>query len=96
MRSCILLYDDKSCDDDAIGTVIQQDLAKVKVFLCAGTSLAVPGMKKLADDMCSRATISIWISREEPPAGTHWDVKYVGDCDDLAQFYFRDCSDVSI
>ncbi|KAL5370710.1 hypothetical protein DPSP01_014698 [Paraphaeosphaeria sporulosa] len=89
MRPSILLYDQSSDDDEAVGTVMSQDLSKkVDIFVCVGTRLTVPHAKKFATEMCAHAEKSIWISREDPPRGTRWDVVYKGDCDDVADFYF--------
>ncbi|KAK7178005.1 NAD-dependent protein deacetylase hst4 [Paraphaeosphaeria sporulosa] len=89
MRPCILLYDQPSGDDEAVGTVMSQDLSKkVGIFVCVGSRLTVPNAKKFAKEMCARAEKSIWISRENPPRGTKWDVMYRGDCDDVGEFYF--------
>lgn len=91
LRPHIVLYGEANPDEDVIGQVVEADLQKpIDVVLVVGTSLKIPGMKRLVTEFSRAAKLQatssvIWISKEAPPAHlmSIFDVILLGDCDDV-------------
>jgi NAD-dependent histone deacetylase SIR2 len=96
LRPRIVLYNGQNPDDEAIGSVIMSDLrARPDAFIVAGTTLKVPGARRIVREMCRLVRdrvngITIWISKEAAPKGKDlencWDLVVTGSCDEVAQY----------
>lgn len=91
LRPNIVLYGEENPDSDLIGDIVQQDLRKgAGIVLVIGTSLKVPGARRLVKELCratrSRGGQAVWINRDNPPSALRFDFNAVirGDCDDIA------------
>ncbi|KAF2460800.1 DHS-like NAD/FAD-binding domain-containing protein [Lineolata rhizophorae] len=93
LRPRMVLYDESSPDDEAIGSVTRADLrARPDAFLVVGTSLKIPGVKRIAREMCKvvrgrRDGVTVWINNDPEPASIkdlEWDIVVRGPCDEVA------------
>ncbi|EPQ62703.1 BgtA-21270 [Blumeria graminis f. sp. tritici] len=112
LRPRILLYNEHNPDEDAIGAVSFADITKgPDAVIVVGTSLQVPGIRRLAKEMCLRTRdrkngFTAWINRDPEPSGCDirdcWDMVVRADCDDIARIVGlpnwddKDCGNYSI
>ncbi|KAI9804372.1 MAG: hypothetical protein M1833_007179 [Piccolia ochrophora] len=95
LRPRILLYNEYNPDEDAIGAVTKADLkSRPDAVIVAGTSLKVPGVKRIVKEMCGvvrgrRDGVAIWINNDPEPVGkvfeNCWDLIVRGNCDEVAR-----------
>lgn len=94
MRPRIVLYNEGNPDEDAIGSVSMADLrSRPDAVLVVGTSLKVPGVRRLAKELCQvtrgrRDGFTAWLNVDPVPVGAEfrdcWDLVVRGECDDVA------------
>lgn len=94
LRPRMVLYNESNPDDEAIGMVVKADLrARPDAVIVVGTSLEIPGVKRIVREMCGvvrgrRDGVAIWINRGAPPIAKEfddcWDLVVAGDCDKVA------------
>lgn len=95
MRPRMVLYNEHNPDDEAIGAVASADLrTRPDAVIVVGTSLKVPGVRRIAREMCAvargrRDGFTAWINNEPEPVGPEfkdcWDIVVRGDCDEVAR-----------
>ena len=95
LRPRMVLYNESNPDDEAIGAVVKADLLKrPDAVIVVGTSLEIPGVKRIVREMCGTVRgrkdgVAVWINRGPPPIGKDfedcWDLVVAGDCDQVAQ-----------
>lgn len=95
LRPRMVLYNEYNPDEDAIGKASAADLrARPDAVIVVGTSLEIPGVKKIVREMCKvvrgrKEGDAIWINRNPPPIAKEfqdcWDLIVAGDCDAVAQ-----------
>jgi len=89
LRPGIVLYGEENPNGTVIGKIAEEDVRTgPDVVYVVGTSLKVPGAKRLVRELC-RATeaqggSSVWINRTPPPYGFKFDFMFLGDCDIIA------------
>lgn len=94
MRPRIVLYNEQSPDEDAIGSVSMADIrSRPDAVLVVGTSLKIPGVRRLVRELCQvtrgrRDGFTAWINVDPVPPGAEfrdcWDLVVKGQCDDVA------------
>jgi NAD-dependent histone deacetylase SIR2 len=95
LRPRMVLYNEYNPDEEAIGAVSAADLKKgPDAVIVVGTSLKVPGIRRLAKEMCSvtrgrRGGFTAWINFDPEPVGPDfkdcWDMVVQGECDNVAR-----------
>lgn len=95
LRPRMVLYNEFNPDEEAIGAVSHADLkSRPDAVIVVGTSLKVPGIRRLAKEMCSvtrgrRGGFTAWINHDPEPLGIDfkdcWDMVVRGECDDVAR-----------
>jgi len=95
LRPRIVLYNEFNPDADAIGAVTSADLkARPDALLVVGTSLKIPGVKRIVREMCGvvqdyRGGLTVWINEDDPPSGREFegafDLIVRGDCEKVAK-----------
>ncbi|ELR09790.1 hypothetical protein VC83_01145 [Pseudogymnoascus destructans] len=95
LRPRIVLYNEYNPDEEAIGAVTTADLkSRPDAVIVVGTSLKVPGVKRIAREMCQVARgrkdgFTAWINHGPEPVGLEfkdcWDLVIRGDCDEVAR-----------
>lgn len=95
LRPRMVLYNEFNPDEEAIGAVSTADLkARPDAVIVVGTSLKVPGIRRLAKEMCSvsrgkRGGFTAWINFDPEPVGIDlkdcWDMVVRGECDEVAR-----------
>lgn len=109
LRPRMVLYNEHHPDMYAIGAVSASDLKKgPDAVIVVGTSLAVPGVRRLTKELCSvtrakRGGFTAWINLDSEPTGTEfkdcWDLVVKAECDTVAQLVGlpkwddKDCGD---
>jgi NAD-dependent histone deacetylase SIR2 len=109
LRPRMVLYNEHNPDEEAIGAVSTADLkTRPDAVIVVGTSLKVPGVRRLAKEMCSvtrgrRGGFTAWINFDSEPTGVDfkdcWDMVVCGACDDVARLAAlpkwddKDCGD---
>ncbi|KAK9367988.1 DHS-like NAD/FAD-binding domain-containing protein [Lipomyces kononenkoae] len=92
LRPRIVLYNEFNPDGEAIGKVTSADLkARPDGMLVVGTSLKVPGVRRIVKEMSSAVHAAsgmvVWINEEDPPAAKMFencfDLILKGDCQDI-------------
>jgi NAD-dependent histone deacetylase SIR2 len=112
LRPRMVLYNEFNPDEDAIGAVSAADLkTRPDAVIVVGTSLKVPGIRRLAKEMCSvtrdrRGGFTAWINHDPEPLGIEfkdcWDMVVRGECDDVARLAGlprwddKDCGEYSV
>ncbi|KAE9376899.1 DHS-like NAD/FAD-binding domain-containing protein, partial [Stipitochalara longipes BDJ] len=112
LRPRMVLYNEFNPDEDAIGAVSAADLkSRPDAVIVVGTSLKVPGIRRLAKEMCSvtrgrRGGFTAWINHDPEPLGIEfkdcWDMVVRGECDDVARLVGlprwddKDCGEYSV
>jgi NAD-dependent SIR2 family protein deacetylase len=112
LRASVVLYGEEHPQGEMIGTVVERDLrgtgpkdgkeGQVDLLLVAGTSLSIPGVKRIVKEMArslhSRPTASARVPstvlvNSEMPKGTEWpsvfDTFVEGDIQDFVQQYYE-------
>lgn len=94
LRPRMTLYNEAGPDDDAIGSCAKQDLkTRPDCVLVVGTTLSVPGVRRIAREMCATVRdrkdgFTAWINLEPEPAGKDfenaWDMVVTGTADEVA------------
>ncbi|KUJ20417.1 DHS-like NAD/FAD-binding domain-containing protein [Mollisia scopiformis] len=95
LRPRMVLYNEFNPDEEAIGAVSHADLkTRPDAVIVVGTSLKVPGIRRLAKEMCSvsrgkRGGFTAWINYDPEPVGIEfkdcWDMVVRGECDEVAR-----------
>jgi NAD-dependent histone deacetylase SIR2 len=109
LRPRMVLYNEFNPDEEAIGAVSAADLkSRPDAVVVVGTSLKVPGIRRLAKELCSvtrgrRGGFTAWINHDPEPVGIEfkdcWDMVIRGDCDEVARLLSlpkwddKDCGD---
>jgi NAD-dependent histone deacetylase SIR2 len=112
LRPRMVLYNEFNPDEEAIGAVSHADLkSRPDAVIVVGTSLKVPGIRRLAKEMCSvtrgrRGGFTAWINHDPEPLGIDfkdcWDMVVRGECDDVARLVGlpkwddKDCGEYSV
>ena len=92
LRPRMVLYNEHNPDDEAIGAVVKSDLrTRPDALIVVGTTLKVPGVKRIVKEMCGvvrgrRDGSTIWINMDTPPVSKdyEWDLIVKGPCDRVA------------
>lgn len=95
LRPRMVLYNEYNPDTDAIFNVVKADMrSRPDAVLVVGTTLKIPGVRKLVKDMCGvtrsrRDGVAAWINLDPEPSGVElrdcWDIVVRGKCDDVAR-----------
>lgn len=93
MRPRMVLYQESSPDEDAIGAVSIADLkARPDAIIVVGTSMKIPGVRRIVKEMCAlvrdrKDSLAVWINNDPEPAGKDfsWDVVVKGSSDRVAE-----------
>ena len=95
LRPRMVLYNEFNPDDEAIGAVSAADLrSRPDAVFVVGTSLKVPGVRRIAREMCAvargrRDGFTAWINNSPEPTGNEfkesWDLVVRGDCEKVAE-----------
>lgn len=95
LRPRMVLYNEFNPDEEAIGAVSHADLkTRPDAVIVVGTTLKVPGIRRLAAEMCKvargkRGGFTAWISCDPEPNGLEfkdcWDMVVKGKCDEVAR-----------
>ncbi|KAF5012964.1 hypothetical protein FDECE_1011 [Fusarium decemcellulare] len=95
LRPRFVLYNEYNPDEEAIGNVSSADLkARPDAVIVVGTTLKVPGTRRLVKEMCQVARgrkngITVWINVEDEPKGVDfkncWDIVVRSKCDSVAR-----------
>jgi NAD-dependent histone deacetylase SIR2 len=94
MRPRIVLYNEHNPDEEAIASVMNSDVkSRPRVLIVAGTSLKIPGVRRLVKSMCANIRtrkdgVTMFINNE-PPSGKEFDDCFdliiKGSCDEVAR-----------
>lgn len=95
LRPRFVLYNEFNPDEEAIGNVSSADLkARPDAVLVVGTTLKIPGTRRLVKEMCQvargrRDGITAWINLDSEPKGVDlkncWDIVVRSKCDNVAR-----------
>lgn len=95
LRPRMLLYNESSPDEDAIGKVSEADLrARPDAVMVVGTTMKVKGLRRIVREMCGvvrgrKDGIAVWLNHEPPPISKEfedcWDLVVEGSSDTVAQ-----------
>jgi len=93
LRPRIVLYNEFHPDAEAIGAVTEADIrARPDALIVVGTSLKVPGVKRIVQEMCKsvrgfRGGVSVWVNNHDPPSAKDYNFDLVvrGDCEKVAR-----------
>ncbi|RDA84678.1 hypothetical protein CP532_3499 [Ophiocordyceps camponoti-leonardi (nom. inval.)] len=95
LRPRFVLYNEFNPDEEAIGKVVRADLkARPDAVVVVGTTLKVPGTRRLVKEMCQVARgrkdgFTAWINIDPQPKGHDfkdcWDLVVRSRCDDVAK-----------
>ncbi|PHH58985.1 hypothetical protein CDD81_3973 [Ophiocordyceps australis] len=95
LRPRFVLYNEYNPDEEAIGNVARADLkARPDAVIVVGTSLKVPGTRRLVKEMCQVARgrkdgFTAWINIDAEPKGAEfrdcWDLVVRSTCDNVAK-----------
>ncbi|KAF2271539.1 DHS-like NAD/FAD-binding domain-containing protein [Westerdykella ornata] len=95
LRPRMVLYNEHNPDDEAIGSCASLDLrTRPDAVIVAGTTLKVPGVRRIAREMCAvardrRDGVTVWINNDPEPVGkdlaNSWDLIVKGPCDEVAR-----------
>jgi len=90
IRPNVLLYGEENPNSTDIGKLTAQDLRKAPdLVIIIGTSLKVPGARRLAKELCCTTKASggttAWINKEAAPSGLNITFDFVirAGCDDV-------------
>ena len=95
LRPRFVLYNEFNPDEEAIGNVMRADLrARPDAVLVVGTTLKVPGTRRLVKEMCQvtrgrKDGLTAWINIDSEPKvpdfKDSWDLVVKSKCDDIAR-----------
>ncbi|KAK4093428.1 hypothetical protein Purlil1_2585 [Purpureocillium lilacinum] len=95
LRPRFVLYNEFNPDEEAIGNVARADLkARPDAVIVVGTTLKVPGTRRLVKEMCQVARgrkdgFTAWVNIDSEPKGVEfkdcWDMVVRSKCDDVAR-----------
>ncbi|KAF4556923.1 Sir2-like protein 4 [Elsinoe fawcettii] len=95
LRPRMVLYNEHNPDEEAIGSVVSEDLRKrPDAIIVVGTSLKIPGVKRIVREMCATVRdrkdgVAVWINNDPEPTGVEfkdcWDIVVQGTCDEVAK-----------
>ena len=95
LRPRFVLYNEFNPDEEAIGNVARADLkARPDAVLVVGTTLKVPGTRRLVKELCQVARgrkdgFTAWINIDSEPKGIEfkdcWDLVVRSKCDNVAR-----------
>ncbi|UNI14761.1 hypothetical protein JDV02_001359 [Purpureocillium takamizusanense] len=95
LRPRFVLYNEFNPDEEAIGNVARADLkARPDAVIVVGTTLKVPGTRRLVKEMCQVARgrkdgFTAWVNIDPEPKGVEfkdcWDMIVRSKCDDVAR-----------
>ncbi|KAH8737307.1 DHS-like NAD/FAD-binding domain-containing protein [Ilyonectria robusta] len=95
LRPRFVLYNEYNPDEEAIGNVSSADLkTRPDAVLVVGTTLKVPGTRRLVKEMCQvargrRNGLTAWINVDPEPKGVDfkdcWDIVVRSKCDNVAR-----------
>ncbi|OAK98757.1 DHS-like NAD/FAD-binding domain-containing protein [Phaeosphaeriaceae sp. SRC1lsM3a] len=95
LRPRMVLYNEFNPDGESIGSCSTADLrSKPDAVIVAGTTLKVPGVRRLAREMCKivrdrKDGVAVWINNDPEPIGKDledvWDLVVKGPCDEVAR-----------
>ncbi|KAF4976279.1 hypothetical protein FZEAL_7030 [Fusarium zealandicum] len=95
LRPRFVLYNEYNPDEEAIGNVSSADLkTRPDAVLVVGTTLKVPGTRRLVKEMCQVARgrkngLTVWINVDNEPKGADfkncWDIVVRSKCDSVAR-----------
>ncbi|KAJ6446079.1 NAD-dependent histone deacetylase SIR2 [Purpureocillium lavendulum] len=95
LRPRFVLYNEFNPDEEAIGNVARADLkARPDAVIVVGTTLKVPGTRRLVKEMCQVARgrkdgFTAWVNIDPEPKGVEfkdcWDLVVRSKCDDVAR-----------
>ncbi|KAG9245028.1 DHS-like NAD/FAD-binding domain-containing protein [Calycina marina] len=95
LRPRMVLYNEFNPDEDAIGAVSHADLkTRPDTVIVVGTSLKVPGIRRLVKEMCAvargrRGGFTAWVNLDSEPLGVEfkdsWDLVVRGESDAVAR-----------
>lgn len=93
MRPRIVLYNEHNPDEEAIASVMNADIkSRPRVLIVAGTSLKIPGVRRLVKSMCAQIRsrkdgVTMFINNEAPSGKEFddcFDLIIKGSCDEVA------------
>ncbi|KAJ5794126.1 Sirtuin family [Penicillium paradoxum] len=93
MRPRIVLYNEHNPDEEAIASVMNADIkSRPRVLIVAGTSLKIPGVRRLVKSMCAtirsrKDGVTMFINNELPSGKEFddcFDLIVKGSCDEVA------------
>ncbi|KAK5123054.1 hypothetical protein LTR85_003250 [Meristemomyces frigidus] len=96
LRPRMVLYNEHNPDQDAIGSVMKEDLRRrPDAVIVVGTSMKIPGVKRIVKELCGIVRdrkdggLAIWINPELPPTADCprdcFDILVQSSCDDIAK-----------
>ncbi|KAF2223154.1 DHS-like NAD/FAD-binding domain-containing protein [Elsinoe ampelina] len=96
LRPRMVLYNEHNPDEEAIGSVVSEDLRKrPDAIIVVGTSLKIPGVRRIVREMCATVRdrkdgVAVWINNDPEPTGVEfkdcWDIVVQGTCDEVARY----------
>lgn len=95
LRPRMVLYQERSPDEEAIGSVMKEDLRRrPDAVIVVGTSMKIPGVTRIVRELCGIVRdrkdggLAIWINHELPPSSAQlkdcFDIVVQSSCDEVA------------
>ncbi|CAN9304647.1 unnamed protein product [Alternaria alternata] len=94
LRPRMVLYNEHNPDDESIGSCVFRDMQmRPDAVIVAGTTLRVPGVRRIAREMCNivrdrKDGVTVWLNNDPEPTGKDledkWDLVVKGSCDKVA------------
>ncbi|WRT68273.1 uncharacterized protein IL334_005249 [Kwoniella shivajii] len=92
LRASVILYGEEHPQGDLIGSIVEKDLKSVDCLLVIGTSLSVPGVKRIVKEM-SKSTKArkgkVILVNDEYPKGLNGAGSGGGDWRDIFDFWLQ-------
>ena len=95
LRPRMVLYNEHNPDDESIGSCASYDMRiRPDAVVVAGTTLKVPGVRRIAREMCNivrdrQDGVTVWLNIGPEPMGKDlegkWDLVVKGPCDEVAR-----------
>lgn len=95
LRPRIVLYNEHSPDEDAIGSVMTADLrVRPDALVVVGTTMKIPGVRRIVREMCRvvrgrKDGVTMWINNGSMPVGKDfedcWDLIVKADSNEVAK-----------
>ena len=96
LRPRMVLYNEHNPDDASIGSCVAYDMRmRPDAVIVAGTTLKVPGVRRIAREMCDivhnrKDGVTVWLNIDPEPAGKdfkgRWDLVVRRSCDEVARY----------